>query len=574
MIKYRLLGVDLDGTLLTKFKKINKKDLQSLKDYHSAGGDFVLCTGRSINSCYEISRKINANIDTVQKFIIASCGSYIVNLSNNTTKEYFIPDEVVRKIHAQVLLTKKKVALWAYTKECVKQDAVYTTSHILNPIVKLFKSTKMLVLNSVVEDLASYKLNILSLSKRQIQSMRKWLEENLSNDIDIIYTNPRLLEIVPKGVNKQTAFAYVANALKVNQNQTAYIGDSTNDASVLRWAGLSVSVGTNKNLLNIANHHFHSHAKCVSKMINQYLIDSTTNINLVASDLDGTLFTEHTTIIPSTLFKIERFINEKNGFFTIATGRNINDCLLVLDEIKTQAKQNLFAIVCNGAAIYDISKQKCIFSKTIETSIINELLELFRKMFTSFDDKYFEIFPLYEEKEIFSKQLLNAYVSNVKAQKLFYAKTTPTIQERYWAQRNIKDAPPILDDSFKILKLIFCISNLEERARMMAALNKYNDVVNICTSSNANIEINAIHVSKGNGISTLCHYLSIPIKNTLCIGDSNNDISMLDLSPNSVTLKTAKENVRKTAKNVLDASASEIVGIAIDQFIFNNDNGK
>jgi hydroxymethylpyrimidine pyrophosphatase-like HAD family hydrolase len=111
MIKCKLLGIDLDGTLLSTFKRISRTDMKSLKEYQTLGGNFVLCTGRSINSTFNYSRLIDNKMNTVQKFIIACCGSYIMNLANSTVKEYFIPDALVRKIHNYILTTNGKIAL-------------------------------------------------------------------------------------------------------------------------------------------------------------------------------------------------------------------------------------------------------------------------------------------------------------------------------------------------------------------------------------------------------------------------------------------------------------------------------
>jgi hydroxymethylpyrimidine pyrophosphatase-like HAD family hydrolase len=169
----------------------------------------------------------------------------------------------------------------------------------------------------------------------------------------------------------------------------------------------------------------------VTAAINKYVKDEALQISLVASDLDGTLFDKNTTIIPSTLHLIERFINEKNGFFAIASGRNLADVLLVLDEIETNKTDNLFAITCNGAAVYDIANKKCIFSKTIDSPVVKEIIDLFNNMFANKQEKFLEVFAHYEESMIFNRQPLNSYVINREEQTNFYKKYSPQIIERY-----------------------------------------------------------------------------------------------------------------------------------------------
>jgi hydroxymethylpyrimidine pyrophosphatase-like HAD family hydrolase len=55
---------------------------------------------------------------------------------------------------------------------------------------------------------------------------------------------------------------------------------------------------------------------------------------------------------------------------------------------------------------------------------------------------------------------------------------------------------------------------------------KYKDEYSISFSHSENIEVNAKGVSKGEAIKALCEILNININDTLCFGDSGNDIEM------------------------------------------------
>jgi hydroxymethylpyrimidine pyrophosphatase-like HAD family hydrolase len=107
----------------------------------------------------------------------------------------------------------------------------------------------------------------------------------------------------------------------------------------------------------------------------------------------------------------------------------------------------------------------------------------------------------------------------------------------------------------------------DDKARMFAILDEYKFEYEISSSGKANIEITPVNVNKGNALQRLCSYLNIPIEQTMTIGDEKNDISMLSLSPHSVTLKSSSDIVRQSAKYVIDEQPSIVVGKAISLYV-------
>jgi hydroxymethylpyrimidine pyrophosphatase-like HAD family hydrolase len=118
----------------------------------------------------------------------------------------------------------------------------------------------------------------------------------------------------------------------------------------------------------------------------------------------------------------------------------------------------------------------------------------------------------------------------------------------------------------KIMKFIMHFESRDDRARMIAILEQYKNEFEISSSADTNIEIMPHNVNKGSALLRLCSFLNIDIKDTMPIGDEKNDISMLSLSPNSVTFAASAESVRRASGHVLDAEASAIVGEAICKF--------
>jgi HAD superfamily hydrolase (TIGR01484 family) len=106
MTKYKLLAIDLDGTLLSKFKRISQSNFKALKTYVNQGGTPVITTGRSIVSAEKFANKIADYVGNKSEYIIAFNGAYIKNLQNNEISEYKISDKIVRELHEFVIKNK------------------------------------------------------------------------------------------------------------------------------------------------------------------------------------------------------------------------------------------------------------------------------------------------------------------------------------------------------------------------------------------------------------------------------------------------------------------------------------
>ncbi|WP_165914113.1 HAD family hydrolase [Sinorhizobium americanum] len=68
------------------------------------------------------------------------------------------------------------------------------------------------------------------------------LRQRFSLICEITASNSRLLEITPKGVSKGTAAAHLAASLNLDASRCAAVGDGESDLSLLRWAGMALSV--------------------------------------------------------------------------------------------------------------------------------------------------------------------------------------------------------------------------------------------------------------------------------------------------------------------------------------------
>jgi phosphoglycolate phosphatase (TIGR01487 family) len=96
---------------------------------------------------------------------------------------------------------------------------------------------------------------------------------------------------------------------------------------------------------------------------------------------------------------------------------------------------------------------------------------------------------------------------------------------------------------------------------------KENNIDLVLVDSNYAYHINEKKINKAYGLKYLLNILKINPKDVVAIGDSETDIPMFDLCENSVTFESSKNEVKKTAKFIVNGENGEGLINALDLII-------
>ncbi len=69
------------------------------------------------------------------------------------------------------------------------------------------------------------------------------LREHFGGRAEIVRSHDRFVEVVPRGVDKGRALAWLARHLNIPRHQVMAVGDQENDLPMIRWAGIGVAMG-------------------------------------------------------------------------------------------------------------------------------------------------------------------------------------------------------------------------------------------------------------------------------------------------------------------------------------------
>ena len=226
---------------------------------------------------------------------------------------------------------------------------------------------------------------------------------------------------------------------------------------------------------------------------------------LLATDLDGTLLKSDKTVSPLNAEAI-RYFQSEGGLFTAATGRfpdflstytdffNVNECVIGL----------------NGNMIYDLSNEKMLFVSKMETDALKEVIDYMLSAFGGF----IRFIDINEEKDVYH---YDGFL-RTKPCKAVVVTNTPC-------------------------------EALEIKADL---LKKYGHLYKFVRSWDIGLEIFDIKSGKGECIDYIKKYVNPAIRKTVCVGDYENDISMLIHADIGYAVKNAVSDVKAVADKITD----------------------
>ncbi|MBS4174373.1 HAD family phosphatase [Bacillus sp. FJAT-49736] len=115
------------------------------------------------------------------------------------------------------------------------------------------------------------------------------------------------------------------------------------------------------------------------------------------------------------------------------------------------------------------------------------------------------------------------------------------------------------------LKFGFDIEDDEVRNKVLEELNK--QTLQVTNSSPTNLEVNPYGISKANALEKVCERIGITMENVMAVGDSLNDIAMIQSAGIGIAMGNAQETVKEAADWITAANDEDGVAKAILKFV-------
>lgn len=242
-MEYKMIGLDLDGTLLKDDKSIDAKAKEYLETLSANGVHIVPITGRPLSGVPDCVRSIKG-VD----YIISNNGSKTVLNSTNETLFSLAMDNATSK---RVIESVKQTGAifevflnhYGYCEKFVfdHYKEVYTGTVIGDYIFSSRKQVDNLL--TLFDDKNAEADEVFIICKDNDDREIIKAQTDKISGIQYCMLADRFLEITKKGTDKGTALEMLCNHLKIKLDKVIAFGDGENDLQFLNKAGTAVAMG-------------------------------------------------------------------------------------------------------------------------------------------------------------------------------------------------------------------------------------------------------------------------------------------------------------------------------------------
>ena len=237
-MKYKLIVLDLDGTLTNSKKEITPRNRETLIRMQEQGIRLVLASGRPTYGIVPLANELRMN--EFGGFILSYNGGEIINWeTQEMVYENVLPNEVVPVLYE--CARTHQLSILTY------DGAEIITENSQDPyVLKEAFLNKMAVreTNDFLTDitLPVAKCLIVGDSDKLIP-LEAELCLRLQGRINVFRSEPYFLELVPQGIDKALSLAVLLKEIGVAREEVIAIGDGYNDLSMIKFAGLGIAMG-------------------------------------------------------------------------------------------------------------------------------------------------------------------------------------------------------------------------------------------------------------------------------------------------------------------------------------------
>ena len=271
-------------------------------------------------------------------------------------------------------------------------------------------------------------------------------------------------------------------------------------------------------------------------------------IRMIAMDLDGTaLQNDRCSFSPRLIAALEEAHN-RGIEIAVITGRQWS---MLPPAVQNHPVWENLVVLCNGAQIRRMATGEILYEKNICADALEQLLALSKELDIPIEFSVDSV--LYLTPNALNQQAdlphLDFHVNTILAN---HGVVIPSLES-------------LLDAAVEKVNLPHIPPHLHTQAEQLLQTIPVSAV----WSSPTSMEITHPDARKGIALDALCNLLSIPPENTLALGDSGNDESMLKKAGLGVAMGNAPDFIKTIADAVSEPNDRDGAAIAIERYALN-----
>ena len=246
-MKYKLLVLDVDGTLLNDEREISKRTLAALLKVQQMGVRIVLASGRPTYGLMPLAKTLE--LGNYGGFVLSYNGCQIIKAQNGEILfERRINPEMLPYLEKKA--RKNGFAIFTYHNDTLITDSPdneYIKNEALLNNLKIIKEDEF----STAIDFAPCKCMLVSDKEEALIELEQHWEKRLAGTLDAFRSEPYFLEVVSCGVNKANTLGALLEHLEVTREEAIAVGDGVCDVTMLQLAGMGIAMGHSQDSVKV-----------------------------------------------------------------------------------------------------------------------------------------------------------------------------------------------------------------------------------------------------------------------------------------------------------------------------------
>ncbi len=257
---YRLVAIDLDGTMLNQYGIITEETKDVIKKVQEKNVEVIIASGRAINSVKNFSKEINS-----QNYFISGNGAITYDIQNDKilyenilSKQKVLQiikvceeNSIYYNVYTENGIIAKSLnynTLYYYKDNLSKPEENQTHINIVENVYDYIEQREEKILkimicdehqsvfNSIIRKLKEIsQIEVLEVSHMSRKIIKQGTEEI---KLEYFYT-----EVSAQNVDKWNAIENLIKILGISKEEVIAIGDNANDLKMIQNAGLGIAMG-------------------------------------------------------------------------------------------------------------------------------------------------------------------------------------------------------------------------------------------------------------------------------------------------------------------------------------------
>lgn len=237
MNNYKLIALDLDGTLNNSKKVITDKTREALIKAQQLGSKIVLASGRPTAGLVR-----EAEILEMKKY-----NGMFLSFNGARVVEY----KTDKCIYDKALSSEDTHKMLKHLKKFNVNVMVAWEQYLLVEDLDGYKSEYEARVNNLklkkVDDLDKYidfepNKILISAEPKYLESVADEIKKPFGSSLSIYFSTPFYLEVMANNIDKALALDKIAKHLGIKREEVIAFGDGQNDIPMIKYAGLGVAM--------------------------------------------------------------------------------------------------------------------------------------------------------------------------------------------------------------------------------------------------------------------------------------------------------------------------------------------